>query len=129
MVDRRWKIAILDLQSSILTRVDSHLHSRDPQPQAINRSACCNIERPPIGIAPVHVGRVARHLDTTEEISLGIDHVNARRSGAVDVALDVHLQSIRIAWLVASRLIEEPSVAEGSIGFYIEDANVAALCR
>src|SRR5438874_9838632 len=65
------------------------------------------------------------NLYSAKKIPLGIDHVNAGRTCAVDVAYDIHLHPVGIPRFVAASLIEEPSVAQGPIGFHIKHANVA----
>src|SRR5207249_11419274 len=64
-------------------------------------------------------------LYSAKKIPLGIDHVNAGRACAVDVAFDIHLHPVGIPRFVTASLIEEPSVAQGPIGFHLEYANVA----
>src|SRR5919198_281408 len=104
----------------------SHRYIRNTQPYTVKRVARRDKERFPIRFAPVKVSRVAWDLDTAKEISFGIDHVDAGGAGAVNVSLDIYFHAVGISRFIAFSLVEQSSVAQGSIGVHIEHANMVA---
>src|SRR4030095_16467767 len=126
MENRDPRSSILDHLSSIRGCNHSHRYTRNPQPDAVNRISRRYKKRPPIRFAPVKVSRMAWDLDSSEEISLRVDDVDAGRASAVDVSLDIYFHAVGIPRFVAFSFVEKPSIAQGAIGFHVEHANMAA---
>src|SRR5215475_9771448 len=107
--------SILHSQSSVLC---SHRNSRNTQPHSIDRIARRDKKGPPIRIAPVEVSRVAWDFKSAKKIPFGVDHMNTGRPCAVDVPLAIHFHPVGIPRFVTASIIEQPSIAQGSIGFH-----------
>src|SRR3974390_854489 len=83
------------------------------------------IERAPIVIAPGQVGAVARHAQAAEQVSAGVDHMNAARARAIDIALAVAFLAVGDPRLGAAQLVKGTTVSYTAVGVDVEGADQA----
>src|SRR5262249_19186571 len=101
----------------------SNRNARDIEPESIDYRVAGNVKRLPIGVAPGQVAEVV-DFDAPEQISLGIDNMDAARPAAVEVPFDVHLHAVGTATLFF-HLVKQPAVLEATVGLNLESENVA----
>src|SRR2546427_7776499 len=87
-------------KSHAIASSPSDRHAGDVDPEAVHIGAGGHEKRLPVVLAEAHVGG-QRQPDPAQLVAVLIDHMNATRSGAVDVALLVHLHAVRSAPLLS----------------------------
>src|SRR5712692_9677633 len=102
--------------------------ARQVHARAEHRAVSGDVERAPVGVAPGHVGAVIRDADAAEELSVGADHVDAARAGAIDVAFAVHLHAVGDAGLASGELVEEALRPAAAVGPHVVGADLAKAC-
>src|SRR5262245_47355849 len=101
----------------------SNRNARDVEPESIDYRMAGDVKRLPIGVAPSHVAKII-DFDAPEQISFGIDNMDAARAAAVEVAFDVDLHAVGPASLFF-HLVKQPAVFEAAVGLNVESENVA----
>src|SRR5687767_5343801 len=120
-VRRRMQISFVGEVMGSEGRTARHLHT-----QPVQRRGGGDEERSIIVVAPREVRGVLGNLDDLQQPCLGVEHVNAARAAAVDVAGGVDLHAVRRARLVALRLRPHAAVLQAAARGDVEDADVLA---
>src|SRR5687767_6000638 len=117
---------ISDVRRCIESSLSEHRQAGDGATDAIERGGRRDEERAVVLVAPREVRRVFRHLEHFEEPAVGIEHVDATRPAAIDVAGRVDLHAVRRAGLVTLGLGPHAAVRQRARWRDVEDSDVLA---
>ena len=99
-----------------------------PGRQAIDRSGGGYVKRPVIVVAPRKVGRLFRHLDRPQMLTLRIPDPDASRTGHKQISFVVNLDTVRNTFVLSARLFaENPAVANTAIAPEVVHPNISLL--
>src|SRR6266481_1018466 len=85
--------------------------------EPVHRCRRCDVKRVVLRIAPSQIGRLFRHHDGAQMISVGVPYPDALRACHEEIAFVIHFDSVWDAVTLSSRLFAEDSaMSERSVG-------------